>query len=151
MERLHGRAFPERFFRRCQISQRAGHVIRRPGNDGGKESGDAGLKQGMNGAGDLGMSRGGSVVIHARKSVYLQIDPAGRDVGGFAAGLKQRVHSVNEIRERNLDLLSASRIDAITFHRVTGLCTSFPQAEGANPKRLQWKETVEKFGPKLEM
>ena len=58
----------------------------------------------------------------------------------------ERIDARDEIAEGNLHLLARGRIYAITFHDVTGLCTSFPQPVDAKCKKLRWKKVVEKAG-----
>ena len=99
-----------------EIAESTRHVFRRSSDHGRKESGDAGCEHGADGSRDLFVAGGWRVVIDTR----------------------------DEIVEGNLYLLASGRIDAITFHEVTGLCTSFPQPVDAKSKKLHRKKAVEK-------
>ena len=95
-----------------------------------------------NGTRDLFVAGRRRVVIDAGEAVHLQIDPAGRnDSSNRPSGESSGSTLSMESREARSRFFSGCEIDAVTFHRCTGLCTSFPQARSAKCKTERAEES----------
>src|SRR5438094_379021 len=67
------------------------------------------------------------VSVHSGESIHLQIDKTGCDVDLIGRRREKMVHAIDHTIEGNLGMFTRYHVDAVTFHKVTGLYTSFPQ------------------------